>query len=435
MLRQGITILEEHPPELEQSGLNAGHYFRLLKYQHLAGIVEQGFTLCGPPAPPALADLQSFPVASDNPLISSQSYTRIQSLADVIIRSVDGREFPAHKAFLSLASPVLAALLVALPLRDDIEGVGVTTADGVAVGDSLLPVVSLEEDAATLAIVLGLCYPRSEGGATVVPNPQILSTVMDAARKYGMSGAQRFLQEEWKKSLDSDPLRAYIIATRHRGDVEAREAARMLLDRKLEDYYTPILEVTSVSTYRSLVKYERACKTALGQHVQSCFHGNIGSGPSETVNHGGSESPYLPMKSESCRGHYVGMRARKSMIPCHGVSNLVSPSGACEPCIELAETIAGVLRQLELEPNALMSMILTRKSRSAAAMSQNLLCPHCSRPRDYVKLTAIYDELYTRVESIIHNVCRPSGPCAGQHGADVLPIHRHTQSIASLLSL
>lgn len=439
LVRQNISLLDEPPlaQDILRSGPSAGHYFRLLKYQRLAGEVGQGFTLCGPDAPPIPVGLQSSPAASDNLRIPSQSYTRIQSLADVIIRSADGREFPAHRAFLSLASPVLAALLLVPSVRDDTGGTSVTAValpvmDGVAVGGDSLPVVSLEEDAATLAIVLSLCYPYSEGDV-IAPNLQILPGVTSALTKYEMDGMKKVLQDQWKKLSASDPLHAYVVATRYRADVEARQAARMLLDRKLEDYYSSILEVTSVATYRDLVKYERACREALQQQVQAYFSRNL-SGPPFTG--GGSEpdtdrytAGSLPVKSNSCRSYYSHMRS-KGRSSCTGVSNLLSPSGACEPCLELADTIAGVLRRLEAEPDALMTLL---ESRNAISMSQNLLCSQCSRQGDFTELMELYDELYTRAESIIYNV-RPSSTYTGHHSTDVLPIDRRTRNIVSLPS-
>lgn len=402
-VRQGISVLDDFPPEMQE--LSAGPYFRLLQYERLAGNskMEQDdsdqFVFCDPPVPSTQVpqvDPGSSPVLPANPQISSQSYDRIRSLgADVIIRSADGHEFPVHKALLSLASPPLAALLLAHPVRDEPGSADLTAditplsfTDVVLVGDSLPQVVPLDEDAVTLAVVLGLCYPPSEGEvATGMEDIQVLQGVTDAVKKYEMDGVKRFLQDQWEKASTSDPLRAFIVATRHGADAEARKAARMLLDRKLEDYYSSILEVSSVSAYRRLVKYERACRKALQQAVQAYL---MPADPSV------GKHLILPVKSAMCRVYYLPCTQRRH-FQCRGVSDLDS-QGACDPCLSLAATIAGVLRRLETEPDVLMTIL---ESRDATSTSQTLLCALCSRQDDFVKLKAIYDDLYTLAKSLI----------------------------------
>lgn len=403
VVRQRIPVLDDFPPEMEE--ITAGPYFRLLQYECRArsaqelGASQKATNFCD--APMTSVDPFLSPTPSTNPQISSQSYNCIRPFADVIIRSADGHEFPVHKAFLSLASPTrLAAVLrLAHPARDgnvDITAdITPSFADVVVVGDSL-PVVPLEEDADTLAIVLGLCYPLSEGEVAVM-NLQVLQGVTDAVKKYEMDGVKRYLLDRWRKASASDPLHAFIVATRYGADAEARQAARMLLDRQLEDYYSLILEVTPALTYRSLVKYDRACRKALQQAVQvyRCVD------PS-------GEDTILLVKSATCRKYYISggrhVNRKLKTESCCGVPvdlDAVSLQNACEPCMVLAATMAGAVQRMKTEPDALMTIL---ESRDATSTSTNPLCSLCSQQDDFAKLTATYDKLYTLADSVIQTV-------------------------------
>ncbi|KAH9930355.1 uncharacterized protein B0H18DRAFT_873331, partial [Fomitopsis serialis] len=234
MNRQGLSVLDAFPAEMQD--ITAGAYYRLLQYRRLEGKVEDTFEFRFPPVLSPSPPLS--PLAS---VVSPQS--RVQTFTDVICRSSDMREFPAHRAFLAFASPVMAAMLTSLPAASQACDV---------------PVLTFEEDGITLKALIDLCRPIADRDARQFLE---LPKLDDALKKYEMDVAMEVLQRQWSRLVASDPLRAYLLAATRKSSSQMRQAALRLLDRTLEDYYVPALESSPSSIYRNALLYHRACKT------------------------------------------------------------------------------------------------------------------------------------------------------------------------------
>jgi len=339
-----------------------------------------------------------------DPQIISLSHSRTRPFADIVCRSSDGQEFPAHKVLLALASPVIAAMAISLPAQDTVADGDNQSASFSADG---LPILLFEEDSVTLRTILGLCYPVAAADNFAVQELHVLQVVIDAVKKYEMHDIEKSLQGQWAKLAASDPLRAFLLAVCHEADVEAHCAARMLLDRIMEEYYTPILENSPASTYRDALLYHRSCKSTLGKIVQTYLPlDNKGDGPLDArwgVNVYGTPTNsghFLPIKSASCRNEYRrGSSKKYVMSTCHGVTCL-GTQDACAPCSVLAGIIENALRRLRTQPGSLITAL---ESREETSLSPDIICAQCSQPGDQAKLR-FYKTLHAQISNEINKV-------------------------------
>ena len=250
MVRQSLQVLDLSSNELQD--LHAGAYYRLLLYTRLRGSVRQDFTFCNPSRAQIKASASS--ASEQDPQFVSSSHQRIRPLADVLCRSSDGMEFPAHRALLALASPVLGASVAGLP-----PPIVSTDGDPESPGPVIdLPVLSFEEDSATLQTLLMLCYPGADE-SKAAQQLLVVTTVSDALKEYEMEDAQALLRRSWSRLLKTDPLQAYLVAKQHEASNEANEAERELFasGRNMDDYYVAAMELTPASVYRTLLVTHR----------------------------------------------------------------------------------------------------------------------------------------------------------------------------------
>ncbi|KAG5654172.1 hypothetical protein H0H81_006554 [Sphagnurus paluster] len=168
--------------------------------------------------------------------------------ADIILRSSDKIpvDFRVFKLLLSLASPFFAAAFT-LPQPE---------AD-----DTIMPVMEMEEDADTLALLLGLCYPVSVCAPPRLRTLRDLRMVMKAAVKFEMDGIQQHLRTLLvePRFIEQQPLRVYAIACRYGWIKEAREAARNTLRYPADTPLVDELELISGGTYHRLLQYRKEC--------------------------------------------------------------------------------------------------------------------------------------------------------------------------------
>ena len=123
--------------------------------------------------------------------------------ADIILRTPRAKGFRVHKAVLSVASPVLRALVaeVPKPSPDDEE-------------KGALPEINLEDAPEDLDLLLRLIYP-----ITMPPKFEDFDTLSGAftiLQKYKVEGVQQFLKPTLVSHhfLTSDPVRVYAMACR-----------------------------------------------------------------------------------------------------------------------------------------------------------------------------------------------------------------------------
>ncbi|KAH9837621.1 uncharacterized protein C8Q71DRAFT_553598 [Rhodofomes roseus] len=239
-------LTTEYAPELDR--ITAAQYYRLLYYGARrppsinAGLSlnSPSLTFCRSPIPDS--------ASSDSSSVVSNFVTEFggpHAIADMTIRSADDVEFSVHRNILAMAS---ATLLDSRP---------VSTSPSTSAAVS----IRVDEVASVLSILLQLIYPLPE---PTISDLRTLAAVTDAAARYGMVRVIQTLKRLWAEYLDTSPLRAYLIATRHGWDKEAREAARRACCEKT-DAYVPEMEAVSASAYRRFLVYRYRCREAVSR--------------------------------------------------------------------------------------------------------------------------------------------------------------------------
>ncbi|KZT63748.1 hypothetical protein DAEQUDRAFT_719057 [Daedalea quercina L-15889] len=384
---QQIIVLDAFPPEMQH--IDAGAYYRLLRYRRLEGEVEEDFEFCDPPP---LSSSSPPPSTTQSDEIDGQNLSplrhRLQPLADIVCRSSDEQEFPSHKALLAVASPVICALIANIPQPDG-KGSGEPAA---ASSNSDLPHLSFDEDSATLQYLISLSCPGHPNAAAPLEELFMLRSLRDAVKKYEMEDTMKVLRHQWSKSMMADPLRAYLLAVSHRFSEEAQQAALLFLDRSVEDYYVPLLEQSLASTYRNVLLYHRACKAA-AQEVTTGVGGPIP----------------VPSRSKLCQ-NYVGHRYSSghcygfTMSTCHDLA--INPTSLpenmnpqCIYCILLCRAIANATGRLESPSDALFTTLESLKESSARPQEQPSYHLHCSQAygQDWDVVRDLYQTLYDKI--------------------------------------
>ena len=183
--------------------------------------------------------------------------------ADVIVKSCDKHEFRLYKVILAKASQIFRDAF-SLP-QNPSASIGL---DPPEVIDGL-PVIYLEEDSRTLALLFRLCYP--------VEPPELASLddvypVLAAATKYAMDGIVTISRKAWPTVAAKEPLRAFAIACRMHWTEEARIAARCTLREPvwpLEPPLDPEFKAVSAETIVRLISYHRKCAAAAVRCLQN----------------------------------------------------------------------------------------------------------------------------------------------------------------------
>ncbi|KAI0084877.1 hypothetical protein BDY19DRAFT_968587 [Irpex rosettiformis] len=177
---------------------------------------------------------------------------------DIIIRSCDNMHFRVHKLILKKASPVFDGMFM-LPTGDDTDPV---------------QTVPLEEGSITVARLLRLCYPF---GSPQLGTLDDVSNLLNTCEKYQMHRlAEKLVSSELAKFVDTNPLRAYILACRANSLQEARRAAYRCLVLSLEDIIAsaePEIRHLSALAFKSLLLYYNQCRQAAATVLSSCRFG------------------------------------------------------------------------------------------------------------------------------------------------------------------
>ncbi|PCH42886.1 hypothetical protein WOLCODRAFT_164079 [Wolfiporia cocos MD-104 SS10] len=242
------TELEYSDAELDT--ISAGMLHRLMTFRS-RGIANVGdFTFCHP----APRESRSASGSRQTRLPWPPTEVPDASLSpDIILRTADGATHPAHKSILQMSSTIL------------LHNRSTSTQEH----GSFLPIVEISEDSLIFRVLLHLCYPCVD---PVVEDLDTVSKVLEAATKYRIKRAVAFAKRICMSSLESNPLRVFLIATRHEWEQEALEAARVLVlssDHSALDPYFPEMELIPASTYHRLLEYRRKCDTVLDRVVDS----------------------------------------------------------------------------------------------------------------------------------------------------------------------
>lgn len=182
--------------------------------------------------------------------------------ADIILRSSDDIpiDFHVFKLILSLASPFFD-LAFTLPQPANADGA------------SSIPVVLMAEDARTLELVLGLCFPVSVKKLPTFSQLEDVQLVMKAAAKFEMEGIQRHIRTvlEEPRFIEVMPLRVFALACHYGWAKVAKNAARLTLrySTAASDEIASELGLIPASTYHRLLRYQRKCGEAAAAYVGS----------------------------------------------------------------------------------------------------------------------------------------------------------------------
>ncbi|KAM5530307.1 hypothetical protein V8D89_016031 [Ganoderma adspersum] len=330
----------------ETWGITAGDYFRLREFVRTLGRVPPDF---------------KFLSSSSFPKVVQSPPSEIASLSlpdapppDVICRSTNDIEFRAHKAVLSVASTTLQRKVCSPTLEEGPSG------------DHILPVIQFEEEGNVLHIMLQPSYRC----ATDVPLPSDLADVtaiLAALEKYGLHSAQPFVWSFWQRMAFASPLRAYCLAIRVGHVLGAKEAARLVLNRVIDDIYIQELEHIPALAYHRLLNYYEKCRT-VKKHELTKLADSLNTSPSPAGKDGKVPVPEHLLRKTTKNKR---MKARSSSISPIPIgpppdapwllrylrdlpSRLQSPPGSVMPNLSdlLNETIKATSQDSDSDPGA-----------------------------------------------------------------------------------
>lgn len=177
--------------------------------------------------------------------------------ADCILRTSDGVDFRTHKLILSIASAFFCSMfnlpepIVASAERQELK--------------NGLPVVTIQEDATTLDILLRRIYPPDQTPLQPLSD-QPLSTLMslyEAVDKYDLKGLIHPVMGALLQNVSQDALTAYAWGCRLGLTDVVRASAIATLDSPIGDRpLCPELEHISAAQLQKLLIYRRRCQDA-----------------------------------------------------------------------------------------------------------------------------------------------------------------------------
>ena len=369
LARPDFTVLGD------MRGISAADYFRLREYCRLRRKTPKGFKLLSPASLP-----------KPSPVIPStlSTLSRVDAPPpDIVCRSADGVEFPAHRTLISLASATLMARVSAVNSPRPEEG---------SPGGLAPLAVQFEEVSVVLQALLQLCY-HSPTDITLPTDLADLTAVLVATEKYELQSAQSAVWSFWQAIASQSPLRAYCYAIRAGHTVGAKEAARCTLNHVIEGVYVEELECTPALAYHRLLTYYDQCRTATKEELAKIITSLKGtitapiatSPPSDTLNsmscrpEGGLPAAKKPRKMKAPSSdnlvpdgpwllrHLHGLSSRVQERPGSAMPGLEDlfieatkawsdgkmPRMWCEGCQVLAEEILEVNKGLQQLPNGL----------------------------------------------------------------------------------
>lgn len=169
--------------------------------------------------------------------------------ADIIMRSVDGVDFLYNTLLLRLAS----ANKLLEPSQSHADPERVTS-------DAELPIMQLSLGSQVLEDLLNICHPASH---LEFRDPVRLWKLLQVVVEYDMTNVILTLRKQTKQLLATRPLAVYFIAMQSGWKEDAERAARLLVERSIEDEYEPIMENVPASAYHSLLRFHHTSNAAI----------------------------------------------------------------------------------------------------------------------------------------------------------------------------
>ncbi|KAI0766977.1 hypothetical protein BD413DRAFT_439343, partial [Trametes elegans] len=231
--KSGVSV----PVFLE--GVSAGDYFRLDKYLGSRSR-DVSFLSPGPDVTPA----------EEPPQVSApHAFTTDIPFPDVVCEAADGTQFLAHRAILSLHSPLLKACLSPAPRNVN------PVLPPVAPSESLPEVrskLTFDMESQTLSAILTIAYGGEDG---IPADLTLLTATISACDKYKMASARSTAERLWRASATASPLSAYFVALHQESVPQAQAAAELVLRAPLKGRYVPLMEDAPSLAYHRLVTY------------------------------------------------------------------------------------------------------------------------------------------------------------------------------------
>ncbi|KAF7974706.1 hypothetical protein HWV62_11493 [Athelia sp. TMB] len=206
-----------------------------------------------------MADLQQENIATttDSPVTYASSPFN-DADADVILRSSDNVYFKVFKLLLSMGSPLFKDMFsLPQPPTSSEDGAGETKGG--------VPVIQVTETAKILRMLLSMCYPMGAVDQPALDKLEDVDLLLDAALKYSVERVEKRAREALiaPPCMQGNEVRVFAIACHHGMEVEAKAAARALLEQPILDMECgPELELLSAAKFFRLLKYHTACVKA-----------------------------------------------------------------------------------------------------------------------------------------------------------------------------
>ena len=202
--------------------------------------------------------------------------------ADVALVSSDDIAFKLHKIILSLGSDFFRTMF-SLSQPKPLESGEGQTDDSIADAEiDGLPVIRVSEPGEVLCKLFRLCYPLDDPSLKTVDEA---AAVLTAALKYELRKPIQMASRRMRELMPTASLRVYAIACRLDLEDEARAAAIVVREKKLQDEYVAELEDISIGAYHRLLYY---CET--GRDPGGLFFTRR---PTKNVSHG-KQKPKQP---------------------------------------------------------------------------------------------------------------------------------------------
>lgn len=251
-----VTGPNDLPPFADVFGeLPAGCYHRLLQYLKKTGIPFLHHIL----RKPFVLKRADQPVERDESLPSQNKMSNTLSdqhgTGDLTIVTSDGIHLRTSKTIMTVASSIIEHAL-----RDACSPQ--LNPDSESVKKQSQSIFRVPEDSKTMEGLIHICWPA---GVPMSINVRWIPRISMVARKYKMERAMWILQQQWKTSATTEPLRAYLLAASSGWKEEACATARALLSQKfshIRDTYVPELETTPTGPYYRLLLFHKACGDA-----------------------------------------------------------------------------------------------------------------------------------------------------------------------------
>lgn len=245
-------------PELDE--VKAGPYFRFLEFIHAKvpayeeaewdPMLSPGFSrkfIAAPEQDPSSSRRDPSPFHS-NPEFSTLSRFPV----DIILQASSGEQVRAHRILLSMASPVLSAL---------IDGVSKPDGDN-------LPTLPIDLEGHQLTKLVSLCYRMCSSGIHTIED---FVEIIELGNKFEISGIDQMARAQvlTLKGTEKEPLRVYYLCLRFGWHEEARSVAMRLALLSTVEVYCPEMEHVPAWAYFNIRRYHYRCHSAMSTRLHA----------------------------------------------------------------------------------------------------------------------------------------------------------------------